>query len=93
MDEANYINNAILNDLNPLFNFDMDSRDQAVVLLAGLPKLNDTLSLAVHEPLRQRIVMNYNLEGMLYSKLGDWDRTFRIHRPVLESGADPADIP
>ncbi len=64
MDEANYINNAILNDLKLLFNFEMDSRDRAVVLLAGLPKLNDTLSLAVHEPLRQRIVMNYNLEGM-----------------------------
>ena len=59
IDEANYINNAILNDLKILFNFEMDSRDRAAVLLAGLPKLN-----AIHEPLRQRIVMNYNLEGI-----------------------------
>lgn len=64
IDEANYINNAILNDLKILFNFEMDSRDRAVILLAGLPKLNATLNLGVHEPLRQRIVMNYNLEGM-----------------------------
>ncbi|KAI4449929.1 hypothetical protein C823_004462 [Eubacterium plexicaudatum ASF492] len=42
----------------------MDSRDRAAVLLAGLPKLNNNLRLAVHEPLRQRVVMNYNLEGM-----------------------------
>ena len=42
----------------------MDSRDRAAILLAGLPKLNATLNLGVHEPLRQRIVMNYNLEGM-----------------------------
>lgn len=63
-DEANYINNAILNDLKILFNFEMDSRDRAAILLAGLPKLNATLNLGVHEPLRQRIVMNYNLEGM-----------------------------
>lgn len=64
IDEANYINNAILNDLKILFNFEMDSRDRAAILLAGLPKLNSTLNLGVHEPLRQRIIMNYNLEGM-----------------------------
>ena len=64
IDEANYINNTILNDLKILFNFEMDSRDRAVVLLAGLPQLNSTLRLSIHEPFRQRIVMNYNLEGM-----------------------------
>lgn len=64
IDEANYINNAILNDLKILFNFEMDSRDRAAVLLAGLPSLNSTLGLQIHEPLKQRIVMNYNLEGL-----------------------------
>ena len=47
-----------------LFNFEMDSRDRAVVLLAGLPLLNSTLRLTIHEPFRQRIVMNYNMEGI-----------------------------
>ena len=42
----------------------MDSRDRAAILLAALPKLNSTLALQIHEPLRQRIVMNYNLEGL-----------------------------
>lgn len=64
IDEANYIGNAVLNDLKMLFNFEMDSRDRAVVLLCGLPQLNSTLRLSIHEPFRQRIVMNYNLEGM-----------------------------
>ncbi len=64
IDEANYINNAILNDLKILFNFEMDSRDRAAILLAGLPKLNSTLNLSVHEPLYQRLVMNYNIEGL-----------------------------
>lgn len=64
IDEANYISNAVLNDLKILFNFEMDSRDRAVVLLAGLPQLNSTLRLGIHEPFRQRIVMNYNLEGL-----------------------------
>lgn len=64
IDEANYMNNAILNDLKILFNFEMDSRDRAAVLLAGLPQLNSTLRLGIHEPFRQRIVMNYNVEGL-----------------------------
>ena len=64
IDEANSANSAILNDLKLLFNFDMDSRDRAAVLLVGLPKLNQTLKLNSHEPLRQRLTMNYNLEGM-----------------------------
>jgi type II secretory pathway predicted ATPase ExeA len=64
IDEANYINNAILNDLKILFNFEMDSRDRAAILLADLPQLNSTLRLGIHEPLRQRIVMNYNLDGL-----------------------------
>ncbi|MBQ8241947.1 MAG: AAA family ATPase [Bacteroidaceae bacterium] len=64
IDEANYISNAVLNDLKMLFNFEMDSRDRAVVLLAGLPLLNSTLRLTIHEPFRQRIVMNYNMEGI-----------------------------
>ena len=66
IDEANYIKNAVLNDLKILFNFEMDSRDRAVILLVGLPNLNDTLKLTIHEPLKQRIIMNYNIEG--YSK-------------------------
>lgn len=63
IDEANYISSAVLNDLKILFNFEMDSRDRAVVLLVGLPQINHTLGFSNHEPLRQRIIMNYNLEG------------------------------
>lgn len=64
IDEANYINNGILNDLKMLFNFEMDSRDRAVILLVGLPQLNNTLRLSANEPLRQRITMNFNIESL-----------------------------
>ncbi len=64
IDEANYINTAILNDLKILFNFEMDSKDRATILLAGLPSLNSTLRLGIHEPFRQRIVMNYDMGGL-----------------------------
>ena len=64
IDEANYISNGILNDLKLLFNFDMDSKDRVVVLLVGLPQINNTLRLVANESLRQRIIMNYNLDGL-----------------------------
>ena len=64
LDEANYLRNGILNDLKILFNFEMDSSDQAVVLLAGLPQLYNTFNLEIHEPLKQRIVMNYHIENL-----------------------------
>lgn len=64
IDEANYIRNATLNELRLLFNFDMDSSDRAIILLTGLPSLNSAFSLSVNEPLKQRLIMNYNLEGL-----------------------------
>lgn len=63
-DEANYMPNAMLNDLKIIFNFDMDSRDYACLILAGLPVLNTTLNLKANEPLKQRLVTSYNLEPL-----------------------------
>ncbi len=83
IDEANYINNAVLNDFKILFNFEMDSRDRAVVLLAGLPKLNTTLSLGINEPLRQRIIMNFNFDG-----LSKDEGKIYIHEKIKKAGCN-----
>lgn len=64
LDEANYLKSATLNDLKILFNFEYDSINKAVILLTGLPQLNNTLHLASHEPLAQRIVMNYEMNTL-----------------------------
>jgi len=64
LDEANYMKAAALNDLKILFNFELDSVNRAMILLAGLPQLLNILSLNSHEPLRQRITMNYNLSPL-----------------------------
>lgn len=51
-----------------LFNFDMDSRDRAIVILVGLPQLNNTMRLVSNEPLRQRVTMNYNIDNLSKSE-------------------------
>jgi len=63
-DETSYIQSGILNDLKMLFNFEMDSKDRAIVILTGLSSLNNILQKSPHESLRQRIIMNYHLDDL-----------------------------
>lgn len=73
-DECNYMSNSILNDLKMIFNFDMDSKNHAIILMVGLPNIIRNLRLVAHEPLKQRIIVNYKLaplnkvEGNSYIK-------------------------
>ncbi len=64
IDEAQYLNQHILADLKLLMNFEMDSRNYAILILSGLPAINSTLSMRMHEALHQRIVMNYCFQGL-----------------------------
>ena len=64
IDEADMLSHKVLSDLQIMFNFEMDSRDLAVVLLIGQPRLNTTLNQSAHESLRQRVVMNYHMTGI-----------------------------
>lgn len=64
IDEADMLSHKILSDIQIMFNFEMDSRDLAVLLLVGQPRLNVTLNQSTHESLRQRIVMNYHMGGL-----------------------------
>ena len=68
LDEAQYLNTAILNDLKIIFNFNMDCANHAVVILAGLPMINNTLVKQIHEPIAQRISINYMFSGFSESE-------------------------
>ena len=52
-----------------LLNFEMDSKDYAVLILVGQPVLNDILSRSVHEALNQRIIVNYMFIGIDYEEV------------------------
>ena len=90
-DEANYMKSATLNDLKILFNFEMDSVNKAVIILAGLPQLNNTLRLASHEPLTQRIITNYEMEPLQLEEgkkyIRDKQRGAGSHMEVFEKSA------
>jgi len=63
-DEAHEISDTILKDLKMLMNYNYDSLNCCTIVLAGEPHLNRTLEKAVHEALRQRIVIHYGFSGL-----------------------------
>ena len=72
IDEAQYLKNEVLADLKLLMNFEMDSRNYAIMVLCGLPVLNNRITLQIHEALRQRIVISYNYLGLDEDEVKDY---------------------
>lgn len=68
-DEAHLLSHAALEQFPLLLNFDMDSSHYLTLLLIGQPLLRRTLSLQMHEALRQRIAVHYHLEGISREEL------------------------
>jgi general secretion pathway protein A len=62
-DEAHLLCHPALEQLPLLLNFDMDSSHYLSLLLIGEPLLRRTLSLQIHEPLRQRIACTITWRG------------------------------
>jgi type II secretory pathway predicted ATPase ExeA len=71
-DEGQYLNTKILNDLKIILNFNMDSENHAVFIITGLPVLATTLSMAMHDALAQRIVINYSFSGLSKSEMAEY---------------------
>ena len=64
IDEAQYLNIGILNDIKMLMNYGYDSVNYFTLIFCGESHLNDTLRKPVHKALRQRITVHYNYSGL-----------------------------
>ncbi len=64
IDEVQYLNTGILNDIKMLMNYGYDSVNCFTLILCGESHLNDTLRKPVHEALHQRITVHYNYTGL-----------------------------
>ena len=91
VDESQYLKTGIFNDIKLLLNFDMDSKNYAVFILAGQPLLNNILSKQVHEALKQRIVINYNFSGISKEESKEYIKTklsdCGVHTDIFEDNA------
>jgi general secretion pathway protein A len=68
-DEAHLMPHPALEQLPLLLNFDMDSSCYLSLLLIGQPLLDRTLTLQIHEALRQRVSVRCRLEGLSREEL------------------------
>lgn len=64
VDEAQYLNTAILEDIKMLMNYGYDSINCFTLILCGESHFNSILRKPVHEALRQRITVHYNYKGL-----------------------------
>ena len=69
VDEAQHLRSDVLEDLRLLTNYEMDSQNRLCLLLIGQAELRRRLSMAVHEPLNQRIVVRHHLAGLSREEL------------------------
>jgi general secretion pathway protein A len=90
-DEAHLLPHAALEQLPLLMNFDMDSSRYLSLLLIGQPLLRRTLSLQMHEALRQRVAIHYHLEGLtrdeLDAYLGQQLKAAGVSQPLFDDTA------
>ena len=63
-DEIHMASTAILEDLRMLFNFNMDSSNPFIIILAGQPAIRSKLALNTCLPIRQRISAKYSMKGL-----------------------------
>ncbi len=64
IDEAHLIEDAFLEDLRLLTNFEIDSLDPLALILVGHPSLKARLRQPIHAALVDRLTVQYRLEGL-----------------------------
>jgi len=93
-DEAHLLCHPALEQFPLLLNFDMDSSHYLTLLLIGQPLLRRTLSLQLHEALRQRIAVHYHREGLTREELDAYLahqlKAAGISQPLLDEAATQA---
>lgn len=91
VDEAQFLTNAVLDDLRLIFNFEMDSKDYAILILSGQTPFINQISRQTHEALRQRITVNYYLKGLTKDETKDYIvsrlKSCGINEPIFTDSA------
>jgi general secretion pathway protein A len=64
LDEMHMATSAFLNELSVLFNFRMDAENPFLLVLIGLPYLEDRLRLNQHRPLTQRLLVRSKMKAL-----------------------------
>jgi type II secretory pathway predicted ATPase ExeA len=75
IDEAQSLAAGVLDELRMIFSFKMDSENPFMAILAGTAAVRRRLQMSANQPLRQRILGNYRMTGLLREEIGDYVRS------------------
>lgn len=84
IDNAHLLSREILMNFKVLYDFEMDSKDYVTLILIGYPDLKIELSKKIYETLSQRIIVNYEFEGLSKEEVNEYVKT-----RLKISGANP----
>lgn len=91
LDEMHLSKDAFLKDLCLLYNFQMDSVNPFILVIAGLPHLKERLGLNQHLPLSQRIVMRFQMNALEKEEVPSYiDHHMKLagsHMPIFQESA------
>ena len=79
IDDAHFLSNEILINLKILLDFDEDQKDYTTMILCGCPELKERLIKKNYETIYQRIIVNYQLQGLSREEVKEYVETrFKI---------------
>lgn len=75
IDDAHLLSREIIFNFKVLYDFEMDSKDYVALILTGYPDLKIELSKNIHETLNQRIIVNYEFNGLTREEVKEYVKT------------------
>jgi type II secretory pathway predicted ATPase ExeA len=72
LDEAHFLSSSVLDDIQILFNYKMDSENPFMLIFSGHNSIRTHLHLGVHQSLRQRITGNYHMAGLARDEVAQY---------------------
>ena len=89
IDEAHLLNRSFFDEIRMICNFDVDSKEEMMLLLSGHPVLETSLRLAINESFSQRIVLKVRLNGLTIDEV----ENYVVHRLQLVGRTAPIFTP
>lgn len=75
IDEAHFLSKDIIQELKVFYDFEIDSKDYVSLVLVGYSELKNELLKTNHKTFRERIIVNYEFQGLSREEVKEYVRT------------------
>lgn len=91
IDDCQNLSRDILHQLKVLYEYEMDSKDYITLILVGKPEFKTELSKNIYDYLKQRIIVNYKMNGLSKEEVKEYiESRFKLANVDYELFTDDA---